>query len=309
MSENNGYKDNALSRVYREGSWPEPSRQIDEAILAASRRAARERHPFVWRWAPPFAIAATVVLSSAIVLRAMQEKPSVVSEVVSEPAPVTKAKPAQASAEKQKAAEERDRADKPAAPPPQPVSAPPPGFTLQMDAAEAERLERLQRDLGLKQGPPASESPLREAKTQSAVRRAAEAPPAVIPKAAFAEKPPTPVKKETPSAPLADQAQPAPTPPGPQQNAPQTQFFRQAPAGVVRPEPLAAVKAPEPVARAPEQAAPLARASAFVPGRSPQAWLDDIRRLKAEGKTEEAARQLAEFKGLYPDITLPEDLR
>ena len=68
-------RDHVLSRVYREGSWPEPTRQIDQAILAASRRASRERHPVLWRWAPTFAVAATVVLTSAVVLKAYREQP------------------------------------------------------------------------------------------------------------------------------------------------------------------------------------------------------------------------------------------
>ena len=88
----NGTKDNRLSRIYREGAWPEPSRQIDAAILSASRRAARERHSFVKRWAPSFAIAATVLLASALVLKVYQEQPEAVSPAVSETGPAPRAK-------------------------------------------------------------------------------------------------------------------------------------------------------------------------------------------------------------------------
>ena len=38
-------------------------------------------------------------------------------------------------------------------------------------------------------------------------------------------------------------------------------------------------------------------------------WLEDIRRLKSEGKATEAERELAEFRKRYPDYRLPEDLR
>ena len=38
-------KDNALSRIYREGSWPEPSRQIDQAILAGLAPRRARAHP------------------------------------------------------------------------------------------------------------------------------------------------------------------------------------------------------------------------------------------------------------------------
>jgi hypothetical protein len=43
--------------------------------------------------------------------------------------------------------------------------------------------------------------------------------------------------------------------------------------------------------------------------RSPEKWLEDIRKLTAQGKTPEAERELAEFKKRYPDYRLPEDLR
>ena len=43
--------------------------------------------------------------------------------------------------------------------------------------------------------------------------------------------------------------------------------------------------------------------------RTPEKWLEDIRKLKTQGKTAEAERELADFKKRYPDYRLPEDLR
>jgi hypothetical protein len=43
--------------------------------------------------------------------------------------------------------------------------------------------------------------------------------------------------------------------------------------------------------------------------RGPEKWIDDIRRLKAQGKSEEADRELAQFKKRYPEHRIPEDLR
>lgn len=43
--------------------------------------------------------------------------------------------------------------------------------------------------------------------------------------------------------------------------------------------------------------------------RAPEQWLEEIRRLKLEGKEKEAAEALAEFRKAYPDYRLPEDLR
>ncbi|MFO1362015.1 MAG: hypothetical protein U1F45_05990 [Burkholderiales bacterium] len=36
--------------------------------------------------------------------------------------------------------------------------------------------------------------------------------------------------------------------------------------------------------------------------------LEDIRRLKAQGRAEDAAKELAEFRKRYPDFELPADL-
>jgi hypothetical protein len=53
---------------------------------------------------------------------------------------------------------------------------------------------------------------------------------------------------------------------------------------------------------------PVGTAREAAPQRSPEAWLEDIRRLKAQGRDEEAAAELAEFRKRYPDYALPADL-
>jgi hypothetical protein len=42
--------------------------------------------------------------------------------------------------------------------------------------------------------------------------------------------------------------------------------------------------------------------------RTPEAWLAEIRRLKAQGRDAEAAMELAEFRKRHPDFALPADL-
>ena len=42
--------------------------------------------------------------------------------------------------------------------------------------------------------------------------------------------------------------------------------------------------------------------------RSPEAWLDEISRLKREGREKEAAEQLAQFRQTYPAYAVPEAL-
>jgi hypothetical protein len=43
--------------------------------------------------------------------------------------------------------------------------------------------------------------------------------------------------------------------------------------------------------------------------RTPEKWLEDIRQLRAQGKTPEAEREFAEFRKRYPEYRLPEDFR
>ncbi|MDQ5877824.1 MAG: hypothetical protein QG638_556, partial [Pseudomonadota bacterium] len=38
-------------------------------------------------------------------------------------------------------------------------------------------------------------------------------------------------------------------------------------------------------------------------------WLEEIRALRRQGREDEAARRLAEFRLAYPDYPLPEDLK
>lgn len=308
MNESNGHRDHKLSSVYREGAWPEPSRQIDQAILSASRRAWREQ-PFFKRWAPALAVAATVLLTSSLVLKVYLAQPDAVSPSGPEKPPEPGA--GQAPAAEQATGPVRPQAEAPA---PQPVTTPPPGFSSSMDAGEAARLDRMQRDLStLKLSTPPSESP--------------------APKSSLAEKSAPPAKKEA-----ADALQRRPA--APQANAPVSVFgaappAQQAARAVGKPaQPFTQTAAPPrpetqgqeaqpaqtPPLTAPEtrqapnlatsQAAAVSAGSAAKGAeRPPQAWIEDIRKLMKEGKSEEAGGQLADFKKRYPDYVLPEDLR
>ena len=66
----------------------------------------------------------------------------------------------------------------------------------------------------------------------------------------------------------------------------------------------------------PPMAAPAARSMAApaakraeLDERSPEQWLADIRRLRREGRVEEAETSLAEFRKRYPKYLLPDDLK
>lgn len=289
MNETNGHRDHKLSSLYREGAWPEPSRQIDQAILAASRRAWREQHSYLKRWAPAFAIAATVLLTSSLVLKVYLAQPDVASP--SPDAPLE---------QRGQAAAEANAANGPAAPGtnenpgPQPVTVPR-GFSETMDPGEAARLDRMKRDLAGKQNFPPSESPVPAPRSALADRAAAapkkEAKPSAAPVAA---QPAAPVSffGATANAPRAASAKPAQLP---------------APAAPARVEPAQPQPAQTPPAVA--QAAAVSGGFTKAAERSPQAWIDDIRKLMTEGKSEEAGAEIAKFRKRYPDYVLPEDLR
>ena len=62
-------------------------------------------------------------------------------------------------------------------------------------------------------------------------------------------------------------------------------------------------------AAAPAAAGKVAPLRQSAPQRSPEAWLEDIKRLKREGRDKEAAEQLAKFRKAYPAYAVPESLR
>jgi hypothetical protein len=76
------------------------------------------------------------------------------------------------------------------------------------------------------------------------------------------------------------------------------------------PNPAARPRAEAAAASTGSVSATAARVAAPDSGqRTPEKWLEDIRRLRSEGKTAGAGRELSEFRKRYPDYALPEDLR
>jgi hypothetical protein len=60
---------------------------------------------------------------------------------------------------------------------------------------------------------------------------------------------------------------------------------------------------------APAEASKLAPMPPQAAQRSPEAWLEEIKRLKRDGHEKDATEQLAEFRKTYPVYRLPENLR
>src|SRR5260221_2447149 len=81
--------DEKLLQRYRELAREEPARAVDEAILAASRRAVA-RPSLARRWAPPLSIAAVLVLAFGVTLEMQREQPGIEYREGARPAPASK---------------------------------------------------------------------------------------------------------------------------------------------------------------------------------------------------------------------------
>src|SRR5471032_2505319 len=78
--------DDTVARRYRELSREEPRSALDDAILAASRRAVA-KPSLSRRWAAPVSIAAVLVLAFGVTLEMQREAPGIESAVPERPAP------------------------------------------------------------------------------------------------------------------------------------------------------------------------------------------------------------------------------
>jgi hypothetical protein len=80
--------DDRIARRYRELSREEPRAALDDAILAASRRAVAQRPMGARRWAAPVSIAAVLVLAFGVTLEMQREEPGIATTL---PPPVVPA--------------------------------------------------------------------------------------------------------------------------------------------------------------------------------------------------------------------------
>lgn len=187
-------------------------------------------------------------------------------------------------------------------------------------------------------GTPAAASPDTAAQSQPlpAAKRAAEAVPApATPAARGAGTPPAVERKSAPQAlPRTVPAVPAATPARDAAPAPAAlQEAREQPEAAKSPPPAASNEADAATSRRQEaptadharesqgllrlqKAAPAPAAAAARSGATAdetavaqQAWIEEIRELRRQGRDEEAARRLAELRNKYPGLALPEDLR
>jgi hypothetical protein len=307
--------DRELDAAWRVASREEPSAALDAAIRAAARRAvdagpARARRA---RWWPLAAAAAVAVIAVGIVQVTPPEQ--VTPTIVADSAPLA-------------GATKKDL-DKPTAPAPPATVAP--ARSVAEPAAEAVSPERAGNALRkqLAQAPAATQPVARGALEEKRAAESSGTASANV-SAQFAAAPerdralksklemaPAPAEKAAavprsdpfPATPEARSTTNAPAPAAP-------------PAAVAAAKPMVASSAGALAARADEaqSSAPTAldkvaadreRAKDAAP-RPADEWIKLIRRLKSEGRNEEAAKELVAFRAAYKDRSdalLPADLR
>jgi hypothetical protein len=320
-------RDEELSRIYRDAEGPRPQQRVDDNILAASQRiAGLARRPvgFARRFRAPVAIAATVLVTSTLTLMVFERKsdPEATAPRVPRAGRPTKVSPPEpqrtAPAAKSQPAEPQ-RADSAAKSPSAGFQGTPPATKFQ--PAEARRAVPAAKSppAGLQPAAPATPvpqaaAPLERAKQRtvetvfSSERRATGQParlPAVPRGFEILRK--SEEVKPAPAAPTPGVGVSPTEPPGANPAAPLQDVQRAEARPQMRP---VQVPAAAPAAGA-LSAAAVGNRPAVPEGkeRTPEKWLEDIRKLKTEGKPIEAERELVEFKKRYPDYILPDDLR
>jgi len=273
----------ALSRRYREIDRVEPAGAIDEAILAAAKRAVGERprsvRPGSRVWRVPVSLAAVLVLS-VLVTTQLRERPE--SELTGESAGLLKKR--------------------------EPVIGQVPSSTGVSEPRESRAVSEIAANQ------PSSED-LRKRGRRAAATRADSAPGqaasdrqgpttggAMAQRTGepFAEEPAREVASgvAAPTAEVPSAAAPAPLPASPGNSAPVT-LARSAKRDPARAAPIS-----EPVSTADQ--ATLSEASRR---ETPERWLARIVQLRDEGRSKEADEGFRQFRKHYPDYPIPENLR
>ena len=267
--------DPKLSRIYREAATEGPPPALDAAIIMAAReRIAQSRRPArsSWvRWMAPASALATLLVAVSLAFLMERERPETLDGTAIRGALPRQQSPAPVHVTESRTEKAADSAA--------------PASVGKKEAAAAPAIA------------PAASLPV-------------PAPTAPLPEQAPVLAVPAPVSR--PAEPALRSAEPAP---------PAAQAFPGDSRAKASEAKMSATKAASESNVASDSAAGAAGAAAPAAAgrlaplrqpatqRSPEAWLEEIGRLKREGRDKEAAEQLAEFRQAYPAYALPESLR
>ncbi len=284
-------RDDKLSRRYRELGADEPPAALDQAILAAARRAVAPRTASQ-RWAAPVSLAAVLVLAVGVTLNLQHEKPGIETSPPNEYS-VPQAAPAPEPV--QKRVEADDARQRAAAPAPRPASEPP-------AAPPADKASELRRD-----ATPAPTAKLREKKDLSATMEQPVQKPQ--PKAFADAAPAEPVAQAAaPSTITSANVAPPPAPSAPAapaRVAPQAaeRFEAQRAAGATS----RMQEAPADTLKAKREAASADLAKEVEPDPRVRE-LERIATLRREGRHAEADAALEKFRRDNPGYKIPDTI-
>jgi hypothetical protein len=275
-------RDPKVSRRYRELGGEEPSRELDQSILAAAHRAADKPHaPLVTpagrhRWYFSLAAAAILVLAVAVTVQVERGQPDPEAIVLKEQVP-----------QQPPAASE--------APPPPPASEAPRAREAPRAAARIEPKKQASPapPQAARDAPPAAPQP---AEPAAQPRESAE----LAPSDRLEARQELPLPK--PESGVEARPKPAPAPP----SRPAPGASRLGPQGLYSGDaqlPPAPQAAPAPPATPPE-----GRVAATAILLSPERLLERIAELRKEGRHNEADQLLAEFRQRYPDYRISEEM-
>jgi hypothetical protein len=302
-------RDPELTKLYREHSREEPPPALDAAILAAAHRAVASAprkagdatRPQRW-WMPLAAAAAVGIVAIGVIQQMPKETALDATSVATAPSSAPAPAP-------------------PAAPPP-PAQAPAAAMEQRPVPADTGALAKKQKAGDAVATPPPPPPPALTAAKPSA-GKAMPAPPPAQENKLVAEPAPVPFpaepsrrKADTTSEAKRDMPAEQPTADA-RKDALREERQNAAPAVAAAPPPPAA---PAPAARMRAQSQTAAGAIAqpksadqemSALARDPEAWITRIRKLRDEGNTAQALRELKAFRALVPDAErrLPPDLR
>jgi hypothetical protein len=281
--------DDTVARRYRELSREEPRAALDEAILAASRRAVA-KPSLSRRWAAPVSIAAVLVLAFGVTLEMQREVPGIESAVPEKPAPAfaPAAKISQPPIDSQSAAKAEPQAA--ATIEPRPAARVEPKSVAKMASPFAARVEprspalQSAEDRFVPAAPSEGAAPRRKSDAAPAAASASEAPAPQAPPAASANE------ERTTRAPAAATAS--------QERASSPAF---APSPAASSPIPSTMRATAKLKAEADAASPAQQASA-----DPERELERIAKLREEGRHADADKALEQFRRDHPGYRIAE---